>query len=254
MKSFFEQNLSSFFFLFVLFSFILTLTCLNAFFNFIFSVVQDSCSITYPYRKNFLFLFKILTQQSFPQFLFLVLFKTPTLSYILVKKNFSTLFLILQKMENTFITNVHELAYAGFFAQECPAAELRIISKFFKASMVVYKAGNVSYNAVMMANTIITDFFVKYHKLFARGISLEFVDSILTILFCYDGFWDILNRINVHLFYLTYRHQILTILSNRMATMYGAQIFKQIFDRLPFFNLGENNLGAEERGIFTLLF
>ena len=109
-------------------------------------------------------------------------------------------------MENTFITNVHELAYAGFFAQECPAAELRVISKFFKASMVVYKAGNVSYNAVMMANTIITDFFVKYHKLFARGISLEFVDSILTVLFCYDGFWDILNRINVHLFYLTYRH------------------------------------------------
>jgi len=157
-------------------------------------------------------------------------------------------------MENTFITNVHELAYAGFFAQECPAAELRVISKFFKASMVVYKAGNVSYNAVMMANTVITDFFVKHHKLFARGISLEFVDSILTILFCYDGFWDILNRINVHLFYLTYRHQILTILSNRMATMYGAQIFKQIFDRLPFFNLGENNLGAEERGIFILLF
>jgi hypothetical protein len=157
-------------------------------------------------------------------------------------------------MENTFITNVHELAYAGFFAQECPAAEFRVISKFFKASMVVYKAGNVSYNAVMMANTVITDFFVKHHKLFARGISLEFVDSILTILFCYDGFWDILNRINVHLFYLTYRHQILTILSNRMTTMYGAQIFKQIFDRLPFFNLGENNLGAEERGIFILLF
>ena len=120
--------------------------------------------------------------------------------------------------------------------------------------MVVYKAGNVSYNAVMMANTVITDFFVKHHKLFARGISLEFVDSILTILFCYDGFWDILNRINVHLFYLTYRHQILTILSNRMATMYGAQIFKQIFDRLPFFNLGENNLGAEERGILFYFF
>jgi hypothetical protein len=157
-------------------------------------------------------------------------------------------------MENTFINNIDEYAYAGFFAQECPTAELRIISKFFKASMVVYKAGNVSYNAIMMANTIITDFFVKYHKLFARGISLEFVDSVLTILFCYDGFWDILNRINVHLFYLTYRHQILTILSNRMATMYGAQIFKQIFDRLPFFNLGEDNLGAEERGIFLLPF
>jgi hypothetical protein len=31
---------------------------LNAFFNFIFSVVQDSCPITYPYWKNFLFLFK----------------------------------------------------------------------------------------------------------------------------------------------------------------------------------------------------
>jgi hypothetical protein len=157
-------------------------------------------------------------------------------------------------MESSFVTNVHELAYAGFFAQECPTAELRIISKFFKASMVVYKAGNVSYNAVMMANTIITDFFVKYHKLFARGISLEFVDLVLTILFCYDGFWDILNRINVHLFYLTYRHQILTILSTRMATMYGAQIFRQIFDRLPLFNLGEDNLGTEERGNFRKAF
>jgi hypothetical protein len=157
-------------------------------------------------------------------------------------------------MESSFVTNVHELAYAGFFAQECPTAELRIISKFFKASMVVYKAGNVSYNAVMMANTIITDFFVKYHKLFARGISLEFVDLVLTILFCYDGFWDILNRINVHLFYLTYRHQILTILSTRMATMYGAQIFRQIFDRLPLFNLGEDSLGTEERGNFRKAF
>jgi hypothetical protein len=115
--------------------------------------------------------------------------------------------------------------------------------------MVVYKAGNVSYNAVMMANTIITDFFVKYHKLFARGIALEFVDSILTLLFCYDGFWDILNRFNVHLFYLTYRHQVLTILSNRMATMYGAQVFNQLFDRFPLFNLVEDNRKSEEKGI-----
>jgi hypothetical protein len=36
--------------------------------------------------------------------------------------------------------------------------------------------------------------------------------------------------------------------------MYGAQILGQIFDRLPFFNLGENNLGAEERGIFYFTF
>ncbi len=153
-------------------------------------------------------------------------------------------------MESNFVTNVHELAYAGFFAQECPTAELRILSKFFKASMVVYKAGNVSYNAVMMANTIITDFFVKYHKLFARGIALEFVDSILTLLFCYDGFWDILNRFNVHLSYLTYRHQVLTILSNWMATMYGAQVFNQLFDRLPLFNLVEDNRKSEEKGIW----
>jgi hypothetical protein len=70
---------------------------LNAFFNFIFSVVQDSCPITYPYWKNFLFLFKILTQQSFPQFLFLVLFKTPTLSYILVKRIFLLFFLFAEQ-------------------------------------------------------------------------------------------------------------------------------------------------------------
>jgi hypothetical protein len=135
-------------------------------------------------------------------------------------------------MESIFLTNVHELAYASFFAQQCSTLELRILHKFYKASMVVFKAGNVSYNAVMMANTVITDFFVKHHNLFARGLAIEFLDFIVSTLFCYDGFWDILNRINVHLFYLTYRHQILSILSDRIAIMYGSQPFEQLSSRL----------------------
>jgi hypothetical protein len=34
-----------------------------------------------------------------------------------------------------------------------------------------------------------------------------------------------------------------------MATMYGAQVFNQLFDRFPLFNLVEDNRKSEEKGI-----
>ena len=85
-------------------------------------------------------------------------------------------------METNFVTNVHEVVYASFLAKDCPANEVRILSKFYKVAFVVFKAGNVSYNAVMAANTIVTDFFVSNHRLFAREMALEFVENILTLL------------------------------------------------------------------------
>jgi hypothetical protein len=70
-------------------------------------------------------------------------------------------FSFFQEMECNFVTNVHELAFCYFLANDCPTSEVRILTKFYKASMVVFRAGNVSYNAIMIAKTIISDFFVK---------------------------------------------------------------------------------------------
>jgi hypothetical protein len=150
-------------------------------------------------------------------------------------------------METNFVTNVHEVVYAGFLAKDCPANEVRILSKFYKVSLIVFKAGNVSYNAVMAANTIITDFFVSNHRLFAREIALEFVENIMTLLFSYDGFWDFVNRLNIHFFYLTYRSQILQILSYHMSLTYGSEHFTQVYRRLPPYVFGAEDF-SQERG------
>jgi hypothetical protein len=150
-------------------------------------------------------------------------------------------------METNFVTNVHEVAYAGFLAKDCPANEVRILTKFYKVSFVVFKAGNVSYNAVMAANTIITDFLVSNHRFFAQEIALEFVENIMTLLFSYDGFWDFLNCLNIHIFYLTYRSQILQILSYHMSLTYGSEHFTQVYRRLPPYVSGAEDF-SQERG------
>ena len=72
-------------------------------------------------------------------------------------------------MENALISNIHELAYANFLSSN-PANITRILTKFYQVSMVVYRAGNISYNASMMANTVITDFVSQFVHLFAREI------------------------------------------------------------------------------------
>jgi hypothetical protein len=150
-------------------------------------------------------------------------------------------------METNFVTNVHEVVYAGFLAKDCPANEVRILSKFYKVSFVVFKAGNVSYNAVMAANTIITDFFVSNHRLFAREMALEFVENILTLLFSYDGFWDFVNRLNIHFFYLSYRSQILQVLNYHLSSTFGNESFLQVYRRLPPYVFGAEDY-SQERG------
>lgn len=150
-------------------------------------------------------------------------------------------------METNFVTNVHEVVYAGFLAKDCPANEVRILSKFYKVSFVVFKAGNVSYNAVMAANTIITDFFVSNHRLFAREMALEFVENVLTLLFSYDGFWDFVNRLNIHFFYLSYRSQILQVLNYHLSSTFGNEHFLQVYRRLPPYVFGAEDY-SQERG------
>jgi hypothetical protein len=124
-------------------------------------------------------------------------------------------------MENSLVSNVHELAYANFLSSN-PTNITRILTRFYQVSMVVYRARNISYNASMMANTIITDFVSQHIRLFAREMCLEFVEYVMPLLYCSDGFWDFINRLNVHLFYLTYRGQIMEALSLMMASMHGS--------------------------------
>ncbi len=64
-------------------------------------------------------------------------------------------------MDTSFVANVHELVFATFLATYCSPALNLLISKFFKAHMAIYREGNVSYNTVMIVNTILMDFFVK---------------------------------------------------------------------------------------------
>jgi hypothetical protein len=156
-------------------------------------------------------------------------------------------------METNFVTNIHETVYASFLSKDCPANEDRILTKFYKVFLVVFKAGNVSYNATMMANTIITDFFVRNHRLFAREIGLEFVENVLTLLYSYDGFWNFVNRFNVHFFYLTYRNQILQNLDYHMAMLYGGKPFLQTYRNLPPYVLGSKDFSKERGEFFFLL-
>jgi hypothetical protein len=99
----------------------------------------------------------------------------------------------------------------------------------------------------MAANTIVTDFFVSNHRLFAREMALEFVENILTLLFSYDGFWDFANRLNIHFFYLSYRPQILQILNYHLSTTYGNEHFLQVYRRLPPYVSGAEDY-SQERG------
>ena len=135
-------------------------------------------------------------------------------------------------MENALVSNVHELAYANFLSSN-PANITRILTKFYQVSMVVYRAGNISYNASMMANTVITDFVSQFVHLFAREMCLEFVEYVMTLLYCSDGFWDFVNRLNVHLFYLTYRGQMMEALSLKMASMYGSDFVNLVREVPP---------------------
>ncbi len=130
------------------------------------------------------------------------------------------------------VSNVHELAYANFLSSN-PANITRVLTKFYQVSMVVYRAGNISYNASMMANTIITDFVSQFVHLFAREMCLEFVEYVMTLLYSSDGFWDFVNRLNVHLFYLTYRGQIMEALSLKMASMYGSSFVNLVREVPP---------------------
>ena len=101
--------------------------------------------------------------------------------------------------------NIHELVFESFFTQECPAFLADKLANLFRVAFMVFYSGNVHYNAVLISNTLMLDLFMKNHRLFARGLGFEFLDKVLIRLLSSIRYWDFLNLLNIHLFYLSHR-------------------------------------------------
>lgn len=128
--------------------------------------------------------------------------------------------------------NLHEMVFHHFLTKDCPLIMADKLVYLFRVVMAVFNAGSVNYNALMMSNTLMVDFFMRNHRLLARGLSFEFVDKILFRLLHNDRYWHFLNSLNPHLFYLNYRTKMMNVICHQMAKVYGAETFGGIFNRV----------------------
>ena len=153
-------------------------------------------------------------------------------------------------METNFpALNIHDLVFNSYLTQECPVFLADKLTNLFRIAFMVFYAGNVHYNAVLVSNTLMLDFFIKNHRLFARGLGLEFVDKILVRLLSSIRYWDFMNTLNIHLFYLSHRPKMVDVLHHHLARMYGSFVFNLIYCRLPSSIAGREDFSTE-RGTF----
>jgi hypothetical protein len=139
--------------------------------------------------------------------------------------------------------NIHETLFYSFITKECPTFMADKLIMLFRVAMLVFRNGNVSYNAVMICNTLMVDFFCRNHRILARGLGLEFIDNVLFRLVRNEGFWHFLNAGNVHLFYLDYRTKMMNLICHQLAKMYGHEHFHNIFRNLSPGMRGRQDLG-----------
>ena len=139
--------------------------------------------------------------------------------------------------------NIHEVVFHTFITKDCPTFMADKLINLFRVTMMVFNGGSVNYNAVMICNTLMVDFFMRNHRILARGLALEFVDKVLFRLVDNDKFWRFLNTCNVHLFYLNYRTKMMNVICSQLARMYGHENFQAIFSRLTPGIRGREDMG-----------
>ena len=139
--------------------------------------------------------------------------------------------------------NIHEIVFHTFITKDCPTFMADKLINLFRVTMMVFNGGSVNYNAVMICNTLMVDFFMRNHRILARGLALEFVDKVLFRLVDNDKFWRFLNTCNVHLFYLNYRTKMMNVICSQLARMYGHENFQAIFSRLTPGIRGREDMG-----------
>jgi hypothetical protein len=139
--------------------------------------------------------------------------------------------------------NIHEIVFHTFITKDCPTFMADKLINLFRVTMMVFNGGSVNYNAVMICNTLMVDFFMRNHRILARGLALEFVDKVLFRLVDNDKFWRFLNTCNVHLFYLNYRTKMMNVICHQLARMYGHENFHAIFSRLTPGIRGREDMG-----------
>jgi len=145
--------------------------------------------------------------------------------------------------------DVHENVFNAYLTRECPMFLADMLVRFFRISMMVFHHGGVNYNAVMIANTIAVDFFQRNHRFLARHLCLEFVYTVLHPLYSNPKFWDLLNKVNVHYFYLTMRSQMADVFCFRMGVAYGSQLLGSLHNRLSPVVFGHREEYPEERDL-----
>jgi len=101
----------------------------------------------------------------------------------------------------------------------------------------------------MIANTIAGDFFQRNHRFLARHLCLEFVYTVLHPLYSNPKFWELMNKTNVHYFYLTMRPQIADVFCFRMGVTYGSELLRSLHCRLSPFVLGHREEYPAERDL-----
>jgi hypothetical protein len=144
--------------------------------------------------------------------------------------------------------DVHENVFNAYLTRECPMFLADMLMHFFRVSMMVFHHGNVNYNAIMIANTIAADFF---HRFLARHLCLDFVYTVLHPLYSNPKFWELMNKTNVHYFYLTMRSQVADVFCFRMGVTYGSELLSSLHNRLPPFVLGHREEYPTERDLLV---